>query len=206
MKSKTKVTQAQTSAAKDGVNDFTAAHIVAPATSAATIVMTYMKAGDGDIGLAILKQLEEQECRLATGSLIDAEKMLMNQAVALHAIFTKLALRASSANGAEQIQCLMGLALRAQNGCRATLQTLSELKYPRQATFVRQANIAHGLQQVNNAGSNARAQEDSPQGANKLSGGNHGVLQNSGTSGASGTCDPVVATVGEIHGAKIRRG
>ena len=33
---------------------------------------------------------------------------------------------------------------------RATLQTLVEVKFPKQATFIRQANIAN-QQQVNNA-------------------------------------------------------
>lgn len=44
----------------------------------------------------------------------------------------------------------MKLALRAQNQCRATLQTLSELKNPRPVAFVKQANISNGPQQVNN--------------------------------------------------------
>jgi hypothetical protein len=46
----------------------------------------------------------------------------------------------------------MRLALRAQNQARATLETLSTVKNPpHPATFVRQQNIAHGAQQVNNA-------------------------------------------------------
>lgn len=44
----------------------------------------------------------------------------------------------------------MKLALRAQNQSRATLETLGNIKQPR-AVFVKQANIAHGHQQVNNA-------------------------------------------------------
>lgn len=34
--------------------------------------------------------------------------------------------------------------------CRATLETLAEIKNPRPVVFVRQANIANGPQQVNN--------------------------------------------------------
>ena len=44
----------------------------------------------------------------------------------------------------------MRLALKAQNQCRATLQALVQLKQPSQTTFVKQANIAQGHQQVNN--------------------------------------------------------
>jgi hypothetical protein len=44
----------------------------------------------------------------------------------------------------------MRFALKAQNQSRATLQALIQLKQPSQTTFVRQANIAQGHQQVNN--------------------------------------------------------
>jgi hypothetical protein len=47
-------------------------------------------------------------------------------------------------------QALMSLAFKAQNQSRATLQALIQLKQPSQTTFVRQANIAQGHQQVNN--------------------------------------------------------
>jgi hypothetical protein len=49
-----------------------------------------------------------------------------------------------------QYQAYLALALKAQAQSRATISALVELKYPRQATFVKQANIAHGPQQVNN--------------------------------------------------------
>jgi hypothetical protein len=41
------------------------------------------------------------------------------------------------------------LALKAQNQCRMTLETLATIKNP-PAVFAKQANIAHGPQQVNN--------------------------------------------------------
>ncbi|MDO8714252.1 MAG: hypothetical protein Q7K13_07230, partial [Polynucleobacter sp.] len=43
-----------------------------------------------------------------------------------------------------------GLALKAQAQSRATITALVDLKNPRQATYVKQANIAHGAQQINN--------------------------------------------------------
>lgn len=45
----------------------------------------------------------------------------------------------------------MHLGLKAQSQCRATLETLAKIKNPAPVTFVRQANVAHGPQQVNNA-------------------------------------------------------
>lgn len=51
----------------------------------------------------------------------------------------------------------MRLALKAQSQCRTTLETLAVIKNPpTSVAFVRQANIAHGAQQVNN-GSTAEA-------------------------------------------------
>lgn len=42
------------------------------------------------------------------------------------------------------------MALKAQAQCRATLETLAEIKNPQPTAFLRQANIAYGPQQVNN--------------------------------------------------------
>jgi hypothetical protein len=77
------------------------------------------------------------------GDLSHAEAMLLNQAHALQAMFVNLAERAQKQTRIPQIQCLMGLALKAQAQCRATLQTMVEVKFPKSATFIRQANIAH---------------------------------------------------------------
>ena len=49
-----------------------------------------------------------------------------------------------------QYETHMRFALKAQNQCRATLQALVQLKQPSNTTFVKQANIAQGHQQVNN--------------------------------------------------------
>jgi hypothetical protein len=71
----------------------------------------------------------------------------------------------------------MGMALKAQAQSRATIQALVELKFPRQATFVRQANIANGPQQVNNAAvssnetsmrTHARAHGETPEARNEI--------------------------------------
>ena len=51
------------------------------------------------------------------------------------------------------LEAFLGLALKAQAQSRATITALVDLKFPRQpATFVKQANIAAGNQQVNNGG------------------------------------------------------
>lgn len=95
--------------------------------------------------------LETSVSAVSAGDLQNVEALLMGQAVALNAVFTHLANRARL-NMGEHLDAAdryMRLALKAQGHCRATLETLATMKAP-PAVFARQANIAHGPQQVNN--------------------------------------------------------
>ena len=78
-----------------------------------------------------MKHLQTQHARVAVGDLSDAENMLKTQAVALQGMFADLALRAKAQSGLSQTQTLTVLAIKAQSACRATLQALGALKYPR---------------------------------------------------------------------------
>ena len=97
----------------------------------------------------IFMTLRSQAAAIQQGDMTQVEAMLINQAVALQSMFSDLAVRAKKQKSFEGVQCLSQLALRAQAGCRATLQTLGEIKNPRQVAFVKQTNIAQ-TQQVNN--------------------------------------------------------
>ena len=103
-------------------------------------------------GSAVGTQLEEIAARVRGGDLRDLEVMLVCQAVALQSVFNRLAQNSSRQNG-KQFEATLALSLKAQGACRATILALSELKTPRQATFVRQQNVSGGAQQVNNAAS-----------------------------------------------------
>jgi hypothetical protein len=119
--------------------------------------------GDTDLHSSLGKIAQEIEL----GDLTQLENMLTYQAIALQAMFTDMALRASRERSLAAVQSLVQLALRAQSGCRATLQTLAEVKSPRQVAFVRQTNVAQN-QQVNNEApviSRARTRRSAP---NKL--------------------------------------
>lgn len=48
-----------------------------------------------------------------------------------------------------QLESFMRMALKAQNQCRMTLETLATIKNP-PVVHAKQANIAHGPQQINN--------------------------------------------------------
>jgi hypothetical protein len=97
-----------------------------------------------------MQVLEKTIKEIQSGDLSKIEEMYISQAVALEAMFTSLARRAKAQDKLLQYETHMRLALKAQNQSRATLQALVQLKQPSQTTFVKQANIAQGLQQVNN--------------------------------------------------------
>ena len=86
------------------------------------------------------------------GDLREAEAILTAQALALNAIFTEMAVNSglNMQHSLDAAERLMRLALKAQGQCRATFDTLVAIKNPPAAVFARQANIAHGPQQVNN--------------------------------------------------------
>ena len=94
--------------------------------------------------------LEKEVLKVQGGDLTKIEEMLLSQAVALEMMFTSLARTAKAQEQLLQYETHMRFALKAQNQSRATLQALIQLKQPSQTTFVKQANIAQGHQQVNN--------------------------------------------------------
>jgi len=182
----------------------------APELSAVAVLMQFGYSVQPDSDVEMILEIQAMQARLATGNLSDAENMLMSQAVALQGIFASLSTAAKTAlrgkNGIQTMQTMMSLALRAQSGSRATLQALGDLKFPRQATFIKQANVANGHQQVNNGTTNSRTKEKNPTTANELSGPPHELLQDTGTSRPSIAGDPQMATVGKINRTKVRCG
>lgn len=129
---------------------------------------------------ACVDVLSEQQKEFKVGDTSRIEGMLLSQAVGLQSMFADLATRAKAQTSLGQVQILTTLALKAQSGSRATLQALGEIRYPRQATFVKQANIAHGPQQVNyktQAGPDSRAGENKNSQNELLEENNHGSAQ-----------------------------
>ena len=105
----------------------------------------------GEIDLAeLLEGQREQFKKVQAGDMQPVEAMLYGQAKTLETIFTSLARRAASQEYLKQFQAYLGMALKAQAQCRATLEALAEIKNPRPVAFVKQANITNGPQQVNN--------------------------------------------------------
>lgn len=156
-----------------------AAAVLNPAINAAAVVDTYQSniIGDGADIDALVDTLRASMDRSAAGDLAGLEAMLIGQATALQTIFVSLAKRAHHQQYQRHLEAFLGLALKAQAQSRATIQAVIDLKFPRQATFVKQANIAHGPQQVNNGqaigGDNVRALENQTEQNELLEGGTH---------------------------------
>ncbi len=97
-----------------------------------------------------MDELRDQCGATSRGDLARGEAMLTAQAHTLDAMFDRMAQKATRCEYLNQAETYSRLALKAQGQCRATWATLAQMKNPQPTTFVRQANIAHGPQQVNN--------------------------------------------------------
>ena len=159
---------------------------------------------DGDIN-AYVAELQEQARLASEGDLRRPESMLTSHAHTLDAIFHELIARARGEARAGHLQAAetyMRLALKSQSQCRTTVETLAEIKNPRQVAFVKQANIAGGNQQVNNGlHSIARESEIPP---TKLLEAEHGERLDTGATTAAGRANQAVETMGTIDGTNDR--
>jgi len=98
----------------------------------------------------LMDGLHQSSVELSKGDYSVISDMLLCQATALQTMFTSLARQANGLTHLNQIDALMKLALKSQSQSRTTLLALVQHLSPKRVAFVKQANIAHGPQQVNN--------------------------------------------------------
>ena len=177
--------------------------VLRPTVQAAVTLMEYDKSfGDLDL-IGLIATLTEQTKASNDGDLTRAEAMLTTQAHTLDAIFNNLATRAIKAEYMKNLDTYLKLALRAQSQCRATWEALGAIKNPPVMGYVRQANIAHGTQQVNNGTTDdkPRTRENQNQ-ENELLEQKDDERLDTKTPSTAGQADPAMATLGEIDGAE----
>lgn len=168
---------------------------------AALVIADFSKALFGTLPLSdLLGSLKEHAGTIKAGDLSRVEAMLCGQAAALNTMFAELA-RRGAVNMGEYIgaaETYLKLALKAQSQCRATLETLAAIKNP-PVIFAKQANIAHGPQQVNNhVAGIARAEEIDNQPTELLEH-DHGQRLDTGTTAAASGSNQAMEAVGAIH-------
>ncbi len=175
--------------------------VLRPTVQAAMTLKEYENSfGDLDLP-GLVDALTVQTKAASDGDLQRGEAMLAAQAHTLDAIFNNLARRAINAEYMDNLDRYLKLALRAQSQCRATWETISAMKNPPMVGYVRQANIAHGHQQVNNApstaGDTSRAQENTDLQSKLLEESDVERLD-TGAESAAGRADPTMAPLGKV--------
>ncbi len=147
----------------------------------------------------LVTELKQQSAAIQADDLSRAESMLIAQAHTLDGLFARLATNALSSQNIERMDLYMRLGLRAQNQSRATLQTLIELRAPRQIAFVKQANIGNQVQ-VNNRANPARARAGKNQNEpNELLEAKHGERVDTRASSSTSRTHKEVETVGKKY-------
>ena len=152
-----------------------------------------------------LHRLRSCLARLALALLCAAP---LAQAQTLEALFHKLVRRSIAQENLLQYETHMRLALKAQSQCRTTVESLAVIQQG-PAIFAKQANIAHGHQQVNNGvdapiATAPRAHGEKTNTPNKLLEDERGKRMDTGASGSAGGIDKVMAAVGKRHRATKR--
>jgi hypothetical protein len=185
--------------------------VLSPTIQSAVAIEAWSKYA-GTVDLAdLVSDMRKRIKKVQGGDMQPVEAMLFGQAMTLETIFTNLARRATSQEYLKQFQAYLGMALKAQAQCRATLEALAEIKNPRPMAFVKQANISNGPQQVNNGdarfsdpstrtGVSARA-DNSTTAQTELLEASNGQRLDTGAKGKAGSADPHLETVAAGHRA-----
>jgi hypothetical protein len=143
-----------------------------PEVTSASVIENWQK-DTHDVN-ELVAELARQVDAVGAGNLRRAEGMLIAQAHALDNIFANLARRATNQQYLPQWEAYMRMAMKAQNQCRMTLETLATVKNP-PVVFARQANINNGGQQQVNGGGTQAGTHVPP--ATAASSGNNGGFQ-----------------------------
>ena len=116
----------------------------------ALAALKLQKINDTETNIKAIKgALSSQIDKVNNGSMERPDAMLLAQAHTLDGLFNILAIKAHVQSHMPHIESFLRLALKAQGQCRATLETLSNIKNP-PVIYAKQANITIGNQQINN--------------------------------------------------------
>lgn len=192
----------------------TAANAASVLTDPATAGMRVMRAAERGAGLdaildvpAVMERLREEARAVNAGDLSQPEAMLLAQATALQSLFARLAERGMGCEAAAAFDVNMKYALMAQRQCTKALEALALLKQG-PTVIARSANVVNGQQQVNVGVQSPAVRAGGADGgrADELLGTSDGKRMDTGTAGATGGANRVMAPVGALDGASNARG
>ena len=141
--------------------DLRAAEVLSgPFATNAMALSRFARGTTGEVSLdKLVETMTASAKRVKDGDMRDVEAMLVSQATVLNGLFADLVRRSSINLGSSYFDAgerYLKLDYKAQNQCRMTLETLGTIKNP-PVVYAKQANFAHGPQQVNNGKSASRA-------------------------------------------------
>lgn len=147
----------------------------------------------------LTRELESQNKLLEQGSMERANDILLAQAHSLNALSSYMIRKGHSSDYIDHLKTYFNIALKAQNQCRMTLETLAEIKNPK--PYI-QNNRAQ-YQQINNGEQAPHAQEKTKTTNELLTDGSNDY-ETMDTRGASetGETDKEMEAVGTKHRGK----
>ena len=177
--------------------------MTSPTLQSAATINEYANSPE-DLDLqAIMTCLDKQVDQVKNGNIDSIEQMLLVQACTMDVIANSLFRRAKVQEYISNAETYMKLGLRAQSQSRANLEALIAMKKPR-AELIRQTNIAHGHQQVNNFPEKQNPPNELVEEKSREEWLDRGTTKKA--VGIDVGTDQQMETVGEKHRAKVTRG
>jgi hypothetical protein len=181
--------------------------LLSPNTLNAITAQSFIGSSAGEFDLTeAVTIMQEKSDKIISGDLDELESTLIAQVVSLNSIFNTLARRSANnmGNDFKIVEVYMRLALKAQTQCARTIEVLAGIKNP-PAVYAKQANIAHGHQQVNNGiNPHTHAGKTVNPPNELLSEANHATLDTRRTAEAS-RVNQDMATMETLNGSKNTR-
>jgi hypothetical protein len=160
--------------------------------------------GEGLDVPTLMEQFKQQAAAVNSGDFGGPIAMLMNQAVTLQSMFTRLTEKALVQSHMPNLESYMRLALKAQAQSRAALETMAAIKNP-PVIYARQANVTTGPQQINNNAAPVTHTRDIESEQNQKRGATHELCQDTRTPGVFVGANEAEQAVGENQRANNTR-
>ena len=120
--------------------------ITDPSSLGSGAIASIMDSGDNTKAVDAAKDgVEETLSKVKSGNLEDLESILVNQVYVLNGLFNQLVIQGKASLSEPAVmrslpnhpKTMLNVALKAQTQCRATVQTINELKNPKKTTFIK---------------------------------------------------------------------
>jgi hypothetical protein len=146
----------------------------------------------------LMEQLKRQAADVNNGDFGGPIAMLMNQAITLQSLFTRLTEKALAQSHMPNLESYMRLALKAQSQSRASLEAMATIKNP-PVIYAKQANVTTGPQQINNNTAPGTQARDIESEQTQKRGANHELCQDTRTPGVFVGANEAEQALGENH-------